>query len=185
MLQQTGLSLACGSLWRPQLNAGTLGGPMKLAAWGNAWTEFECDHRSSSFHRRLLLSPRRDRLKGRSGFATIVGFWPYLGRKFVAVYRFQNEIWLRVGRSRWNLDVENVDVTRHSNGKDCHVQIRHEALVQVAQTYRDPSTSWFARIDPTYDNIDLEADDIFLWLSRNVSDSAWRTRMRELWQDGA
>jgi hypothetical protein len=25
-LQQTGLSLACGSLWRPQLNAGTLGG---------------------------------------------------------------------------------------------------------------------------------------------------------------
>ena len=25
-LQQTGLSLACGSLWRPQLNTGTLGG---------------------------------------------------------------------------------------------------------------------------------------------------------------
>ena len=30
VLQQTGLSLACGSLWRPQLNTGTLaraGGP--------------------------------------------------------------------------------------------------------------------------------------------------------------
>jgi len=26
-LQQTGLSLACGSLWRPQLNADTLGRP--------------------------------------------------------------------------------------------------------------------------------------------------------------
>jgi hypothetical protein len=29
VLQQTGLSLAQGSLWRPQLNTGTLGGPME------------------------------------------------------------------------------------------------------------------------------------------------------------
>ena len=31
VLQQTGLSLACGSLWRPQLNAGTLDGRSGLA----------------------------------------------------------------------------------------------------------------------------------------------------------
>jgi hypothetical protein len=31
VLQQTGLSLACGSLWRPQLNTGTLARPVRIA----------------------------------------------------------------------------------------------------------------------------------------------------------
>jgi hypothetical protein len=36
-----------------------------------------------------------------------------------------------------------------------------------------------------YDDLDLETDDIFLWLSRNVEDPGWRSRVRDGWRDGS
>ncbi len=121
-------------------------------------------------------------MKEHSGLATVVGFWPYFGQKLIAVYRFQDQIWLRVGSSRWNLDTDAIDITRHSDGEVCRAQICDQELVLFQREYRDPSTSWIARIDPDYD---VEHEDFFLYLSRYACDAAWRSRVREGWQDGA
>jgi hypothetical protein len=57
VLQQTGLSLAKGSLWRPQLNAGTLGG---LEPWHLTFTPTFALHVAS----RSGGLPASDRLRG-------------------------------------------------------------------------------------------------------------------------
>ena len=57
VLQQTGLSLAFGSLWRPQLNTGTLGGRM-IGEAGSVKRDFDAAIASSALagHRTYLLS---------------------------------------------------------------------------------------------------------------------------------
>ena len=101
------------------------------------------------------------------------------GRIFVAVYVLDGALRFALGPDSWNLDAEPIDVAHRSTGGYCFFSIRSPRLARSC-SYRDPSSFW-SRIDPTYDGIDRDHDDFLMDLSRFMPNPEWRASMRAIW----
>ncbi|MEV6752526.1 hypothetical protein [Streptomyces sp. NPDC051214] len=83
-------------------------------------------------------------------------------------------LWLQIGRRRWDCDAVTV---RQSAGPDASRRFTVEDARGTALELRYPAPDP-GPFDPTYDWMDAEADDFFLWASGRLADTAADTSAR-------
>lgn len=143
---------------------------ISLTVWGNAWIKYILAPTTGSVE--IAKREKEDIL---SGFASRE---PVLGvlHRLYAVYPYQERLYFRAGKKTWDITDAKVECKYwwflygalsgfilKLNGKIVH----HAKLIH-------PNRALFARMDPTYDNIDAESDHFFLFLRRQLPKKDWR-----------
>jgi hypothetical protein len=130
-----------------------------LEYWSNiVWQVSLCEE-TLKFRRKLLL---KRSLPSSSGWAI-----RSLG-KWLAVYRKGDELWFRCDDWACRIDtLHQCVLDRKSSGSNIFI-LSSGGVVVFQHQYK--VSSWGRKIDPTYDDIDLQGDDFFLWLFRLWND---------------
>lgn len=103
--------------------------------------------------------------------------------RFVAVYSAEGRLWLHAGARLWSLDrVRAVHETR--DGGWCAFRVTDPSGPPWELRYRDFAREEAQRLDPTFDGLDEQIWDVFLFVARNVSRPGWRQAVTEAWGEG-
>lgn len=103
---------------------------------------------------------------------------------FAAIYADDGMMWFQTGSQRWPLREVRVERRDGTNPNQARGVIKRADTVVAAFSYRNPLAQSPAVLDPTYDAIDAETDDFFLYLS-NVATPEWSDRAAEKWSVGS
>lgn len=130
-----------------------------LSYWPSRMWQVLLDEGKVQFHRKLAIWHAPKRYSG----------WAYKSnQKWFAVYRDDGALQFRC--DEWICTV--------NEGRSCELirqpeknlfLLKEENTVVFQHEYK--SRDWGKDLDPTYDEIDAEGDDFFLWLSRLWGDS--------------
>jgi hypothetical protein len=120
------------------------------------------------------------------GFATI--FRKSLTRmEFAAIYVDSNNLFFQIGKKRWDIGNPNIQIrwtTCISLIRRCFKIIEDKQLVfrhkYIARYFFHP-LRW---IDFTYDPLDAEQDDFFMWIGKSYEDEQWVNNIIRLWKNG-
>jgi hypothetical protein len=101
------------------------------------------------------------------------------GATVAAVYADGGSVWIYVGGHAINCTNSNIRVTVHFLGADNRrVTVLDKQTMIYDHVYRVSSR---AEWDPTFDGLDAELEDFWLWLSRQLDDRVWLSTIPIVW----
>lgn len=111
------------------------------------------------------------------------GFVHLRGRRVGAVYSSEGTIFFQWGAARWDLRNPEIKVFWERGPSRLWNRFRVEAagVVRVSVRYvsrRALPQNW---IDGTFDSLDEELQDFFLWLAKSANDPEWIAGVRDTW----
>lgn len=99
-----------------------------------------------------------------------------------AMYRIPEGVFFQWGRTRVRLGDEGVRIVWARIDKKTNRFLVHVAGEErLAITYPSALTSRIARTDPSFDALDEELEDFFLWASGRASDPQWVQEAGRSW----
>ncbi len=81
--------------------------------------------------------------------------------QFAAIYADSGELWFQTGADRWSVTALEID-----------------------HTVPNPANDPVNRMDPTFDYLEAEAADFFLFMSNALRSKGWRRGILDLWTVG-
>lgn len=130
-----------------------------LAYWSSRIWRVEFSY-PDRFRKRLALGRN---VRGSSGWACIIdGSW-------FSVYREGNQ--LRFQRDAWSCSIQSDQqcLVSQDSPERLIFSVKSGEEIVFQYTYRPPSFG--AKVDVTYDALDMESDDFFIWLCQLWNDS--------------
>lgn len=146
-----------------------------LPAWGNAWTEFSVDTETGAWSRRLTNPTKAPKVEATFGFASLEPVWGFW-RRFYAFYAFDGRLFFQAGRKRWDI-TEGVESSKFwflGYGAASGLLLTFKNGEDHRSTLIHPWKMFLPVIDPTYDGIDMESDNFFLFLRTQIPREKWR-----------
>ena len=143
-----------------------------LAYWSNRLWKVSFAEVGAKFSRQLLLWRSIPRKSG----------WAYQSAgKWFAVYRKDGELWFRC--DGWSCKIDSTTRCLLTGESSDRKVFTLETGSAIAFRHDYKSSTWQKTVDPTYDEIDAEHDDFFLWLSRMWGDEKRVTAMASILVD--
>lgn len=104
--------------------------------------------------------------------------------RLAAVYSSGGRLLLQVDDRRW--DLENVEVThdRSADGMFCTFTVSDREGIQFELVYVSLRLDPLNQADPSFDDLDEECQDFFLWIGRDAPSSQWRADVLAGWGTG-
>jgi hypothetical protein len=102
-----------------------------------------------------------------------------------SVYSDNGTLFLQIDNRRWDLTQDNVKIHfKRLNWKKNRVRVEALGEIVFHEDYPSALTDPVNANDPTFDGMDEEAFDFWLWLSRCAGEPKWQTDVLNLWTRG-
>ena len=151
---------------------------LRLNAWGNTGIQYGLPGQGES--PRILR--KRDGVDCEfDGFGSHEPMWFLLGR-FYAVYALDDRFIFQAGRRFWDLTDGPITARFYAIGFGVASGLaiyQSEELIHRSFLFH-PGRAIRARLDPTYDFLDAEADNFFLFLRNQIHSDEWRQYVSRL-----
>jgi hypothetical protein len=92
-------------------------------------------------------------------------------------------LWFQADGQRWPLEDMQFDWAGESDGLTRLTATAYGATA-TRTAYFGPAADPLNRADPSFDALDLELQDFFLYVARNSKDPSWRESVRLAWATG-
>ncbi len=106
---------------------------------------------------------------------------------FAAIYIDANNLFFQIGKQRWNIGKPDIQIEWHyciSIIRRCFKIIEDKKVLfkhkYIARYFFHP-LNW---IDFTYDPLDAELDDFFMWIGKSIKDKEWVNNIKTVWEKG-
>ncbi len=106
------------------------------------------------------------------------------GWAVVAVYAQSGRLMFQVDRRRWDLDVVELVHERSADGSSCSFVVSVGGVSEFETAYASLRLDPVNRADPSFDDLDEELQDIFVWLARMAGKDDWRKSVAAQWSEG-
>jgi hypothetical protein len=97
------------------------------------------------------------------------------------MYSDGGRVYFQYGERRWDLLARGTRVEWKRAGKLNTIQVLERDTLAFELSYRSVLSSLHARWDPTFDAMDEETEDLFLWVYRRAADREWLSHAGESW----
>lgn len=146
---------------------------MKIINWDLQWQALEF---SPETHRTYWWPFRRRP-------SVIGGFGHRVGLAWVVVRKRGTTVVLSYRRHTWDLGDPRTRVSISTRGKRRVFRLVSDGVTEIDLSYRDPSQSFLARVDPSRDALDEVLDDFFLWVEDITKDAQMRSNLAKVWSE--
>lgn len=137
---------------------------IELKSWGSARVGLVLAPDSGRFRRKLLWRPHK----------TCAGFGVVYRGVVYALYREGENIYFQWGKRRATVSQAGVEVLwGRVDARQNSFEVRVQGGEGLELTYPSALTKRIAKLDPSFDALDEELEDFFLWTSRRVKDANW------------
>jgi len=111
------------------------------------------------------------------------GFGHVIEGTACAVYADGGDLILQCGARRWSLRDASVklSVTRNPDGKINTFRVEANGRSEFEVSYPSALSDPLNRADPSFDVLDEETEDFFLWLARAANDPQWVANVIRTW----
>jgi hypothetical protein len=101
-----------------------------------------------------------------------------------AVYADHGKLWFQVDGRRW--EIESIDFQQKidAGGGMSQFKILSQGEVVADIVYLGPTADPVLMLDPTFDELDMEIQDIFYFMSVKGTDPVWRAAVLLNWEKG-
>lgn len=106
------------------------------------------------------------------------------GWQVVAVYASSGELILQIDNRRWNLDRVELVHEHVAEGSLCSFAVIVAGVREFEANYVSYRMDPLNQADPSFDALDEELQDMFLWLARMAGKESWRTSATQNWDAG-
>lgn len=103
---------------------------------------------------------------------------------WVAVYSLGGQLWFQAGSDKWGLENSEITVSWNRMWFLAMNQFRLFKGDKCVFSKRYRSALLGALRDPTFDVLDEEGVDFYLWLYRGTQRPDWKPEVKELWARG-
>lgn len=106
-----------------------------------------------------------------------------MAARIAAAYADDGKLWFQVGGRRWN--VEDVEFEHEFGGAGMsRFAVLSHGEVVLDIMYPNPADDPVNRLDLSFDELDLEMQDIFYFMSKHASTATWRAGVLSHWDRG-
>jgi hypothetical protein len=102
----------------------------------------------------------------------------------VAIYAQAGNLSFQIDRQRWDLDVAELVHARSDDGSSCVFAVVVGGERKFETAYASFRLDPMNLADPSFDDMDEEMQDMFLWLARMAGDYGWRESVAAQWSEG-
>jgi len=106
------------------------------------------------------------------------------GWAVVAIYAQSGRLMFQVDRRRWDLDAVELVHERSADGSSCSFAVVSGGVREFVTVYASFRLDSLNQADPSFDDLDEELQDIFLWLARMAGKDDWRKSVAVQWSEG-
>ena len=150
---------------------------LTLSAWRDAWIEYRLNPATGGHSTRQVRDPKANEKLPIDGFGSVEPIWG-IWRRFYALYAYDGRLYFQSGRKKWDVTDGLRRCTFWAAGYGlCSGLIMH---FDNGESHRPvlvhPFRGLFARIDPTYDGMDAESDQFFLFVRQQLPNADWCRR---------
>ncbi len=104
--------------------------------------------------------------------------------QFAAIYADSGELWFQTGADRWSVTALEIDHTVAPDFATVTVTVTNDGAQLAIFSYPNPANDPVNRMDPTFDYLEAEAADFFLFMSNALRSKGWRRGILDLWTVG-
>lgn len=100
-----------------------------------------------------------------------------------AVYADGGRLMLQLGTRRWRLGdpLVRLELSRSDDRMVNTFRVNVAGRNEAEMTYRSPRADPINQADPSFDALDEELQDFFLWVARNSKDPGWIADLARNW----
>jgi len=103
-----------------------------------------------------------------------------------AVYAVMGQLYLQIAERRWRVDQPNVKIIfKRLSKKKNRVKIEVTGEIVFSEDYPSALSDPVNAADPTFDAMDEESEDFWLWASRSLADADQRRDAATFWSGGS
>jgi hypothetical protein len=103
--------------------------------------------------------------------------------RVAAAYSSDGILWFQADDKRWDMNKINLGHVQDETGL-CKLRASVDGALIIDVSYPGPLSDPINRNDPTFDELDMELQDFFRFLTRNNQNEHWRNSVRLGWEEG-